>query len=62
MENFFLKYIILSNKIKDFVMTALLYYSMSSDLTADEIIEIDRQIAENRETVCFFVRNLASML
>lgn len=41
-------------------MTALLYYSMSSDLTTDEIIEIDRQIAKNRETVCFFVRNLAS--
>ena len=41
-------------------MTALLYYSMSSDLTVDEIIEIDRQIAKNRGTVCFFVRNLAS--
>ena len=33
---------------------------MSSDLTAHEIIEIDRQIVKNRETVCFFVRNLAS--
>lgn len=33
---------------------------MSSDLTPDEIIEIDIQIAKNRETVCFFVRNLAS--
>ena len=41
-------------------MTALLYYSMSSDLTPDEIIEIDRQITKNRETVCFFIRNLAS--
>ena len=41
-------------------MTALLYYSMSSDLTVDEIIEIDRQVAKNRETVFFFVRNLAS--
>jgi hypothetical protein len=33
---------------------------MSSDLTLDEIIKIDRQIAKNRETVFFFVRNLAS--
>lgn len=38
----------------------MLYYSISSDLTKDEIIEIDRQIAKNRETVFFFVRNLAS--
>jgi hypothetical protein len=37
-------------------MTALLYYSISSDLTEDEIIEIDSQVANNRE----FVRNLAS--
>ena len=41
-------------------MSSLLYYSISSDLTKDEIIEIDRQIAKNRETVFFFVRNLAS--
>ena len=33
---------------------------MSSDLTLDEIIKIDRQIAKNRETVFFFVRNFAS--
>ncbi len=38
-------------------MSSLLYYSISSDLTKDEIIEIDRQIAKNRETVFFFVRN-----
>ena len=41
-------------------MNLLWYYSISSDLTKDEIIEIDRQIAKNRETVFFFVRNLAS--
>lgn len=37
-------------------MTALLYYSISLDLTEDEIIEIDSQVANNRE----FVRNLPS--
>ena len=37
-------------------MSSLLYYSISSNLAKDEIIEIDRQIAKNRETV----RNLAS--
>ena len=41
-------------------MSSLLYYSISSDLTKDEIIEIDRQTAKNRETVFFFVTNLAS--
>ena len=41
-------------------MSALLYYSISSDLSKDEIIKIDRQIEKNRETVFFFVRNLAS--
>ena len=41
-------------------MSSLLYYSISADLTKDEIIEINRQIAKNRETVFFFVRNLAS--
>ncbi len=41
-------------------MTALLYYSISSDLTEDDIIEIDRQVTKNRETVCIFVRNCAS--
>ena len=37
-------------------MTALFYYSISSDLTEDKIIKIDSQVANNRE----FVRNLAS--
>jgi hypothetical protein len=41
-------------------MNSLLYYSISSGLTKDEIIEIDKRVAKNRETVCFFVRNLAS--
>jgi hypothetical protein len=41
-------------------MTALLYYSISSDLTEDEIIEIEKQVSKTRETVCIFVRNLAS--
>ena len=40
-------------------MTALLYCSISSDLTPDEIIEMDRQAAKDRESVCIFVRNLA---
>lgn len=37
-------------------MTALLYYSISSDLTEAKIIEIDRYVSKNRE----FVRNLPS--
>lgn len=41
-------------------MTALLYYSIFSDLSEDEIVEIDRQVAKNRETVCIFVKNLAA--
>jgi hypothetical protein len=39
-------------------MTALLYYSILLNLTEDEIIEIDNQVANNRE----FVRNLPSNL
>ncbi len=41
-------------------MNSLLDYSISSDLTEDERIEIDRQVTKNRETVCIFVRNCAS--
>ena len=41
-------------------MTSLLYYSISSDLTKDEIIAIDKQVAKNREGVYLFVRKLAS--
>ena len=39
-------------------MSSLLYYSIS--YSDDEIIEIDRQIAKNRETVFLFVKNFAS--
>ena len=41
-------------------MSALLYYQISSDLTKDEIIEIDRQVANNREAAYLFVRELPS--
>ena len=41
-------------------MTALLYFSISSDLTRDEIIEIDKRVAKNRERVYLFVRKLPS--
>jgi hypothetical protein len=34
-------------------MGALLYYSISSDLTKDEMIEIDRQVANNREAFTY---------
>ena len=37
-------------------MTALLYYSISSNLTEDKIIEIDRYVSKNRK----FIRNLPS--
>jgi hypothetical protein len=41
-------------------MTALLYYSISSDLTKDEIIEIDKRVSKNQEGLCLFVRKLPS--
>ena len=41
-------------------MTSLLYYSISSDLTEDEIIEIDKQVAVNREKVYLFLKELPS--
>ena len=41
-------------------MSALLYYSISSDLTKDEMIEIDKQVAKNREAAYLFVRELPS--
>lgn len=37
-------------------MTVLLYYSISSDLTKDEMIEIDSQVSNNRK----FIKNLSS--
>ena len=39
-------------------MTSLLYYSISSDLTEDEIIKIDKQVDNNRKAVCIFVRDI----
>ena len=41
-------------------MTALLYYSISSDLTENEIIETDRLVPKNREVAYLFVRKLPS--
>nr|UZC30166.1 hypothetical protein [Entomoneis sp.] len=41
-------------------MTALLYYSISSTLTEDEIIEVDRRVAKERKAVYIFVRNFAA--
>ena len=41
-------------------MNSILYYSISSDLTKDEIIEIDKLVAKNREAVYLFLRKLPS--
>ncbi len=41
-------------------MTSLLYYSISSDLTEDEILEIDEQVGRNREAAYLFLRKLPS--
>ncbi len=43
-------------------MTALLYNSISSGLTEDEIIEIEKRVAKNREVVYLFVRKLPSVI
>ena len=39
-------------------MSAFLYYSISSDLSKDEIIAIDKQVAKNQEEVYLFVKEL----
>ena len=39
-------------------MSSFLYYSYSSDLTKDEIIEINKQVKKNRERVYLFVKEL----
>ena len=39
-------------------MTAFLYYSISSDLTENEIIEINKQVSKNREAVYLFFTEL----
>jgi hypothetical protein len=41
-------------------MSSLLYYSISSDLTEDEIIEINKQVDNNREAVYLFLTQLPS--
>ena len=41
-------------------MSTFLYYSISSNLTENEIIEIDRRVAKERETVYLFFRELPS--
>lgn len=41
-------------------MSSLLYYPISSNLTKDEIIAIDKQVAKNRKGVYLFVRKLSS--
>jgi hypothetical protein len=41
-------------------MTALLYYSISSILTEDEIIEVERRVIKERKAVYLFIRNLPS--
>jgi hypothetical protein len=41
-------------------MSSLLYYSLSSDLTEDEIIKIDRRVAKEREAIYLFFRELPS--
>lgn len=37
-------------------MSSLLYYSVSSDLTKDEIILINKQVKKNKEEVYLFVK------
>ena len=41
-------------------MSSLLYYSISSDLTENEIIEIDKQVDKNREGVYLFLTQVPS--
>ena len=41
-------------------MSSLLYYSLSSDLTEDEIIRIARRVAKEREAIYLFFRELPS--
>ena len=41
-------------------MTALLYYSYSRGLSENELVEIDRYVAKNREAAYLFVSKLPS--
>jgi hypothetical protein len=42
------------------IMSALFYYSISWNLTEDEIIEINKQVDNNREAVYLFLTQLPS--
>jgi len=39
-------------------MSSLLYYSVSSDLTKDKIILINKQVKKNREELYLFLKQL----
>ena len=41
-------------------MTSLLYYSISSGLSEDELVRIDDEVRKNREAFCRFARNIPS--
>ena len=41
-------------------MTRLLYYSYSTNLTEDEIVEIDKKVFRNRELFYRFITKLSS--
>ena len=41
-------------------MTALLYYSISSGLSEDELVRIDDEVCKNRKAFCIFARNIPS--
>jgi hypothetical protein len=41
-------------------MSSLLYYSISLNLSKDEIIEIDKRVDKNRETVYLFLAQFNS--
>jgi len=41
-------------------MTSLLYYSISSDLSEDELVRIDGEVCKNRKAVFIFARNIPS--
>lgn len=43
-------------------MSSLLYHSISSGLTEDKMIEIDKRVAKDRELAYLFIKNLPSNL
>lgn len=46
------------NISRRFIVSSLFYYSISSNLTENEIILIDQQVSKNQEAVSFFIRKL----